>query len=301
VADEFAIAATEVTIGQYTEFLNAVAATDTHGLYHGSMRTDGFIGNIIRTGSPGSRTYAVEAGDDPNLPVTFVDWYDTARFANWMHNGQPTGSQDASTTEDGAYTFTGTTMVGARNGGAQFFLPTENEWYKAAYHQPVSQGGDSDDYWLYATQTNSVPFSDNPLSLNTPDDTRATNFRKDDGIANGYNDGFAVSGNDTVTSGQLYLTPVGAYGDATSFYGAFDMDGNVLEWTETGDFPDQRTARGGYWGSREIQMGSSRRVETFAMNEATSAGFRLAAAIPEPSRALLSLLALAVVGLGRRR
>ena len=37
VADVFAIGKYEVTIGQYTSFLNAAAATDTYSLYNPSM------------------------------------------------------------------------------------------------------------------------------------------------------------------------------------------------------------------------------------------------------------------------
>ena len=39
--------------------------------------------------------------------------------------------------------------------GARWFIPSENEWYKAAYHQPAAQGGDGDNYWAYPTGTNS--------------------------------------------------------------------------------------------------------------------------------------------------
>ncbi len=40
------------------------------------------------------------------MPVNFVSFWDGLRFANWLHNGQPTGAQGNSTTEDGAYTLT---------------------------------------------------------------------------------------------------------------------------------------------------------------------------------------------------
>jgi hypothetical protein len=45
-------------------------------------------------------------------PVIAVSWFDALRFINWLENGQPVGLQDASTTEDGAYTFTGASSVG---------------------------------------------------------------------------------------------------------------------------------------------------------------------------------------------
>jgi len=83
----------EVTAGQYTEFLNAVADTDTYGLYNTNMTSSGGNDkgcNIQRSGSSGSYTYSV-ASDWANRPVNFVSWGDAVRFCNWLHNGQPTG------------------------------------------------------------------------------------------------------------------------------------------------------------------------------------------------------------------
>ena len=100
VGYEYKISKYEVTAGQYTEFLNAVADTDTYGLYDTLMWADGYGCKIERSGSAGSYTYSV-ASDWADRPVNLVSWYDCLRFANWLHNGQPTGSQDAVTTEDG--------------------------------------------------------------------------------------------------------------------------------------------------------------------------------------------------------
>ncbi len=85
----YAIGKYEVTAGQYTAFLNAVAATDTYGLYNTSMwtyrRRHGC--KIQRSGSSGSYTYSV-AADCANRPVNYVSFWDAARFVNWLHNGQ---------------------------------------------------------------------------------------------------------------------------------------------------------------------------------------------------------------------
>src|SRR5688572_15433377 len=98
----------EVTGGQYVEFLNAVAKTDTYALYDVGM-ADGIYGcRIQRTGAAGSYIYSI-APDRANRPVNFVNWGDAARFVNWLHNGQPIGGQNHSTTEDGAYFLDGAT------------------------------------------------------------------------------------------------------------------------------------------------------------------------------------------------
>ena len=101
----FLISKTEVTNSQHTEFLNAVAATDTNALYNTGMASG--RGGITRSGSPGSFTYSAIAGRE-DMPVNWVTFYDALRFANWLHNGQPTGGQDNTTTENGAYTITAT-------------------------------------------------------------------------------------------------------------------------------------------------------------------------------------------------
>ena len=73
-----------------------------------TVRIDG----IQRTGEPGSYKYTV--GDDwANRPVNHVSWGSAVRFINWLQNGQPTGAQDKSTTEDGSYSLNGATTLPA--------------------------------------------------------------------------------------------------------------------------------------------------------------------------------------------
>ena len=103
-----------VTIEQYCDFLNAVAKTDTYGLYDEGVNWAPVSG-ISRGGSIGSYTYTPTAPVGPsiegitagNRPITKLTWFSAARFTNWMANGQPTGAQSASTTEQGAYTLDG--------------------------------------------------------------------------------------------------------------------------------------------------------------------------------------------------
>ena len=146
----------EVTNTQYANFLNAKAASDPLALYSTNMGSD-VRGGIVRSGISGSYTYVPKPNMD-NKPVNSVDWYSAIRFANWLNNGQGTGD-----TETGAYTLLGGTPIPSnglsitRNVGSTWFLPSENEWYKAAYYQPAAQGGDADNYWLYPTASNSAP------------------------------------------------------------------------------------------------------------------------------------------------
>lgn len=293
----------EVTVGQYTEFLNAVAGTDTYSLYNSAMSIDLNIAGISRSGSSGSYTYSVIGS--VNHPVTYVSWGDAARFTNWLHNGQPTGAQSNATTEDGAYFLNGAisnATLGAvvRKVNAKWFIPTENEWYKAAYYQPAAAGGDSDNYWQYPMKTNSDPYSDQP-SGTTPDNTRVGNFKQNDGLANDYDGGYAVTNSTAYDSTQNYLTDVGAYNLSPSFYGTYDQGGNVREWNETIVNSASPGVRGGDWGDTVYSLRTSYRGVDAPAIERPVLGFRVAAAAPVPEPTSLVLFSIAAVMLGGSR
>lgn len=147
---EYVIAQYLVTNCEYAAFLNAVAATDTHNLYNISMGSDA-RGGITRSGSSGSYTYSVKTNMG-NKPVNYVSWFDCARYCNWLHNNKGNGS-----TETGAYTIPDGRTSGdvvPSNNDAKYHLPTENEWYKAAYYKG---GGTNAGYWSYATQSDTEP------------------------------------------------------------------------------------------------------------------------------------------------
>jgi len=66
------------------------------------------------------------------------------------------GGTSSSSTETGAYTLNGGTSGNAPavNVGAAVYIPTENQWYKAAYYKG---GSTNAGYWDYATQSDSAP------------------------------------------------------------------------------------------------------------------------------------------------
>jgi hypothetical protein len=144
VAYPYQIGQYGVTIAQYTQFLNAVAKTDRFELYDANMASDLNIAGISRSGSPGTYTYTIMINDglSSNRPIAYVNWFNAARFANWMSNGQPSGPQSATTTENGAYDLSNASNGIAvtknecnpnTNTAVAFWIPSENEWYKAAY------------------------------------------------------------------------------------------------------------------------------------------------------------------------
>ncbi len=277
----------EVTNSQYCEFLNAVARSDPNSLYDAHMGGGwNNTGGISRSGSDGSYTYSVRTNRG-NHPVNYVRWFDTLRFANWLHNGQPTGAQYDTTTEDGAYDMSlGSSVV--RKPGAQVFLPSEDEWYKAAYYKG---GGTNAGYWGFPTQSGVL----NAPTSEVPPGTDMTN-----GSAN-YKDGFYVD--DT-----YYTTEVGAYDarPSDSAYGTYDQGGNLSEWNETfiryvTSFT-YRGVRGGSWNGAFRNLHASWRSSANQMGEGPSLGFRVAS-VPEPGS--ITLLVSGAFGLlaygGRRR
>lgn len=273
----------EVTAGQYTEFLNAVADEDTYGLYNTAMGDPlgfplgtSYGANIQRTGSSPNYSYSV-AADWADRPVNHVSFWDAARFANWLHNGQPNGPQGPGTTEDGAYHDVGNQTLFGRNAGARFFIPSEDEWYKAAYHDLTA--GLAASYFDYPTGTNSVPGRDI---------TETTD------AGNNANHGNAIGS-------PYYRTIVGEFELSDSPYGTFDQGGNVFEWNQTAVTSSSRGGRGGSfipaWSSAML---ASYRLWDAPATENGHVGFRMAGSvIPEPSTLLL--LCLGSLAMLRRR
>jgi hypothetical protein len=203
-----------LTNDEYAVFLNAIAKTDTYGVYTTSMNTDIRAG-LIRSGSSGNYVYTVKNkyGDKP---VVMVNWFQCVRYCNWLHNNKPTGAQSNSTTEDGAYTLNGRTSGNAvvKNAGAKYHIPTENEWYKAGYYKG---GGTNKGYWLYGTQTNDRPspvYADEngngtirPVALK-PVTTTGTNVSTAPVNDKIYNTNIVVNYANVASNGVTVITPI---------------------------------------------------------------------------------------------
>jgi len=151
-----------VTNNDYKDYLVAIASIDnapsvSSKVYINDIGTS-IYGGIIRTlvggsGSSSQYAYSVKANMG-NKPVNFVSWRMAARYINWLHNGKPSGSQNAGTTEDGAYDVN--LSIPIRKVGAKYFLPNINEWTKAGFYKG---GSINAGYWTYATQNNTLPSS----------------------------------------------------------------------------------------------------------------------------------------------
>ncbi len=284
----------EITAGQYTEFLNKVGGVDAYGLYNTGMSNTSNASGITRSGGGtvgDPYTYSV-ASAFVNRPVNYVSWGDSARFANWMWNGQPMGAQGLATTEDGSYYLNGATSEAAlsavsRKPNATWAIPTEDEWYKAAYYKG---GSTNAGYWSFPTSSDTLPGRD-------MEDVSGNNANYDNG-----------SGPLPIDS-PYYTTVIGEFQNSDSPYGTFDQGGNVWEWNEAvvlyqGDPRAYRGVRGaGYGGYGGNGSGGDYLHASFRNSFSPSyedffIGFRVSE-VPEP--ATIVMLALASVGIRRRR
>jgi sulfatase modifying factor 1 len=259
VAYVFQITKHEITVAQYAEFLNSVAAGgDPHALWNPGQKID-------RTGAPGAFTFAARATHERE-PVMQVSFLDAMRFANWLHHGGGTGE-----TETGSYLISKNGGLATREAAAAVWIPNENEWYKAAYHQPQAAGGPPGNYWSYPTRSDAAP------KLAKPGDPgpNLANFLADAspqpnaGVLRGFND----------------VMPVGSFPGSTSHYGTFDQAGNAWEWIEATVFETQRVIRGGSMCGSHEKLLSKVRTSTSPAKRYPDTGFRLARAMPkaEPS------------------
>jgi sulfatase modifying factor 1 len=266
VAYGYRIGTYDVTNSQYAEFLNAKDASgaNTLGLYNSGMGTDVDNGGIsFNAGNASGSKYTLVAGHQ-NYPVTYVSWYDTLRFANWLNNGQGNGD-----TETGSYTLVGGTptpsngLAITRNPGAQVFLPSEDEWFKAAYYSPTAHT-----YLQFPAGSNIFPVGSNPTS--TPNSANVP------------------------FGGPGHLTPVGGYTGSASANGAFDMGGNAWQWNEVLIGGLYRGLRGGSFYNAPNAMYIGFRFNDLPVDESAITGFRLAS-IPEPSTAVLAMVGAAAL------
>jgi formylglycine-generating enzyme required for sulfatase activity len=240
VAYAYQIGKYEVTNAQYGAFLNAKGASNSGAIYNSSMTGTG----ITQTGSSGNFTYSVTSGFE-NKPVVHVSWFDAARFANWMMNGQGSGDM-----ETGAYTLNGATSgIITANIGAQVYLPSEDEWYKAAYYSAANTS-----YSLYPNGQDTITTAD------------------------------ANYGNVVGST-----TNVGTYSGDPSSYGTFDQGGNVWEWNDAVISGSSRGMRGASFVSSGNTLRSSGRGNSDPANENSSRGFRVASVPEPTSMVLTML------------
>jgi formylglycine-generating enzyme required for sulfatase activity len=266
-ADTFGTSGNEFII-DFVNIGNAGNAADTTG--YGAVPYEYRVGTYeitqdAITKATNSGMANVTAGPwTGNQPAATISWYEAAAFVNWLNTSTgKTAAYDLAWNGSAwsmnlwssgqAWTAGGTNLY--RNKDAFYFLPSENEWYKAAYYNP---GGSN--YFLYPTGSDTAPTA----------------------VASGTNAGTAVY--NSVASVPAIVDSAGGL----SPYGTMGQGGNVWEWNESAFdgsnslSSEDRARRGGYWANTESRLRSSFRGNNAPSDENGGIGFRVAS-VPEPS------------------
>jgi formylglycine-generating enzyme required for sulfatase activity len=247
----------DITAGQYVTFLNAVAtkpkvirnksiSAAVENLWIPAMsstKAKEYVtpsGVIQRTGGGvATNPYVFSIQRDTNMeslygadassnrPMFEISWFRAARFANWMHNGATNGAN----TEQGAYQLNGALAgVFKKTTNATWWIPSEDEWYKAAYYDPAMVSSNNAGYHDFPTGSDEPNF---PVAEAPSAGTNSANYSG--ALGNG-----------------LKLTPAGTYSNSYSYYGAYDMAGPLWQWndavyTNAKGMGENRGMRGGSW------------------------------------------------------
>lgn len=210
----------------------------------------------------------------PDKPATSVTWFEAAWFVNWLNTSTghtPAYKFDAA----GAFQLWAPGDVGydpsnlLRNSHAKYFLPSADEWHKAAYYDPVANS-----YWDYPTGSDSVP-----------DGIGVVGDPLFDAV---FHDGASNPQPNDVTDVGL-LSPNGTAGQG----------GNIQEWHETAfnvAGTEQRSLQGGSWIASSIALAAfSPRQRNPLSFESGSLGLRVTSIVPEPTTIVLASIIFSVL------
>ena len=239
VDHEYRIGTYEVTNGQWNAFV-AMAGAPT------GLPTEAYDNGSFSGG--------------PNRPTNKVSWYEAAQFCNWLNTSKG---------YEAAYLFDANGAfqmqpgdAGYRNPNAAYFLPSHDEWYKAAYYSLAeSTPGTNDVYYDYANGTNTKPANN----------TSGANY---------YDGGYGYTDPENTA---LHIWDVGT--GAMDQNGTWDMSGNLAEMIESARYwPDddpakERASRGGDYSHGDIDLSVYFPGHFYPQDEHGIVGFRIASIV----------------------
>lgn len=261
VDHEYRIMRTEVTNGQWFEFVRAYQP-----YYTGSTVDPRFTGfGIVFLGG----SYVLDR--PANEPAT-MSWEYAARYVNWLENGKGANRESF---ESGAYdtsTFTfnpdgSANHQVAHNPDSQFWIPTEDEWVKATYFDPNRYGPGQPGYWRHPGS------QDTPLASGNPEGGGQTNAGEFGGPRG-----------------------IGSYPEIQSPWGLLDTSGGAFEYTETvwNTFSRTRIRRGSQFLDLSYEFSDSIEFPFQTLNTGVSIGLRIASSVPAPGSFIVLFVGIAM-------
>ncbi len=283
---EYRIGKMEITTGQWVEFMNAAFDRPQSEWLPFMNWPDNWGGASTSPTTAGGRRWVAPAGQELRM-VGDLTWRQAAIYCNWLHNNKSldqsaflTGAYDVSTFGDA--TPFGFTDQRERSPGARYFIPTWDEWLKAAHYDPNKQNPDGSvgGWWQYANKRDQVLIYGPPPAFGG-DGT---------GMANA---GFNLPG-----FTERFI-PLASYPTQQSPWGLLDTAGGMTEWMETGYYNslgtlDARGLDGSGWGSSSGVAMAVDSIRTWGGEWPNLAfsdnGFRIAAVVPAPGGAGLMIV-----------
>jgi len=215
----------------------------------------------------------------PNKPATDISWFEAAKFVNWLNmsaGSMPAykfnGNGNFQLWEPGDVGYNSDNLY--RNSLARYFLPSANEWHKAAYYNPLSET-----YSTFPLGSNTPPV---PTASGTTSGTAVYSFSRNIGPAD-----------------------IGLAGGPGP-YGTVGQGGNAAEWDESQyDLANDeagalRGVRGGSWTDSDFFLMNTYRIIITPGGSNSVFGLRVASVIPEPTSLLLAVMANAGLLMRRR-
>ena len=277
---EFRITRTEVTNTQYQEFINAYVRVPGRATGGGILGLGIVLDGFDPDGIPffDILTGAEQAPANPS-------WEFAARYVNWLHNDKGTRLEDFETGVYDTSTFGVDPVTGKRTDqlerspGSKFFLPTFDEWTKAAHYDPNRYGEDQEGYWYFPGA------SDDPLVSGMPGEPGA-----ETGVGQ---------------TPPLYplAFPVGSFPDTSGPWGLLDSSGGMSEWTETvleASHPARQRVVLGSATTDPYGIIFSDRLDDIRTSLTGLHGFRVAGVIPAPGIGTVLLIGIVVTSCRRR-
>lgn len=295
---DFSISRTEITQGQWVEFVNAFG---TVPMPSGQPWSQGLSELFQGQGASGPGVFFTQLGplgrpiyqvtpEGSVIPSSGPGWYGAALYSNWLHNDREV-SLDA--INAGAYDLSGwnnsapSTWPGvSREQGARYWIPSYDEWAVASFYDPRRFGEGQPGWWPYLNGRDRLPIPGPPGVGETasgwqPSDPNDPNF-------------FVLS------------MPVASYPNSQSPWGLLDTSGTRMEFVENNWGPGEyERMRAGTPAGPLLFPESQLRHESPGWIGAdtpiyTSNSLRIATSVPSPASGA-TLVALLALSFRRRR